>query len=277
MIKYIFCDLDGTFLYHTLPNDKNAMIPEKNSKAVNRLCKHGINFVISTGRSDADINKVESVIQNNNYRISDNGAIVKNSQGQTIFEEVFTNEEQQNIINYFTKMNYSSFIIDLACNNGYFSANMPIEAKEAFVDEFNLTCNLILKESIEDIKSTHNLKIGHFCIILDNPVDAEIVSKNTKKFLGEGYNVYITSPRTIDISKKNSSKGNAIKSIMEIEHLQPEEIAVVGDGENDISMFELTPNSFVMSHAAPNIKGKARYECNSVSEAINIIIEMNGE
>jgi Cof subfamily protein (haloacid dehalogenase superfamily) len=277
MIKYIFCDLDGTLLYHTLPNEENAMIPNKNSKAINRLCKHDIKFVIATGRSDADINKVEGILQNSEYRISDNGAILKDSAGQTLFEEVFTIQEQEKIIDHFIEKQYASFVIDLSENNGYFSSNMPVEAKEAFVDQFNLTCNLVLKESIEDIRTTNNLKIGHFCIILDSPEMGEEVAQETRKFLGDDYNVYVASPRTIDISKKNSSKGNAIKKIMELENLKPEEIAVIGDGENDISMFELTPNSFAMSHASPDVKGKAIFECNSVSDAINTIIEMNGE
>ena len=45
-----------------------------------------------------------------------------------------------------------------------------------------------------------------------------------------------------------------------------EEIITIGDGENDISMFNETPNFVVMKNALQDIKNKARYETPSNDE-----------
>lgn len=45
-----------------------------------------------------------------------------------------------------------------------------------------------------------------------------------------------------------------------------EEIITIGDGENDISMFNETPNSVVMKNVLLSIKNKARYETSSNGE-----------
>ena len=45
-----------------------------------------------------------------------------------------------------------------------------------------------------------------------------------------------------------------------------EEIITIGDGENDISMFNETPNFVVMKNALQGIKNKARYETPSNDE-----------
>lgn len=42
-------------------------------------------------------------------------------------------------------------------------------------------------------------------------------------------------------------------------NLSEEEIITIGDGENDISMFNITPNSVAMGNALEYIKKQAKY------------------
>lgn len=63
-----------------------------------------------------------------------------------------------------------------------------------------------------------------------------------------------------DITSKKVSKGNAVKSICEYLKINTNEIIAIGDGENDISMFEITPNSIAMENAVPLAKEKAKYQ-----------------
>lgn len=69
----------------------------------------------------------------------------------------------------------------------------------------------------------------------------------------------------IDMILKNSGKGLALKAIMEKKGLSPEEIMVFGDNQNDISMLELTPNSYAMAHAKEDVKIHAGHTCPSVT------------
>ncbi|HCF65662.1 MAG TPA: hypothetical protein DER13_05385 [Clostridiales bacterium] len=62
-----------------------------------------------------------------------------------------------------------------------------------------------------------------------------------------------------DVASVKVSKGNAVKAVCEYFEIKPEEIVTIGDGENDLSMFELTPNSVAMGNSLPEIKEKANY------------------
>ena len=54
-------------------------------------------------------------------------------------------------------------------------------------------------------------------------------------------------------------RGGAVKAVCEYFGIEADEIITIGDGENDLSMFEQTPNSVAMENALPMIKKKARY------------------
>ena len=85
-------------------------------------------------------------------------------------------------------------------------------------------------------------------------------SNNEKIALKPSKNYYC------DITSKKVSKGNAVKSICEYLKINTNEIIAIGDGENDISMFEITPNSIAMENAVPLAKEKAKYQTLSNNE-----------
>ena len=69
-----------------------------------------------------------------------------------------------------------------------------------------------------------------------------------------------------DITSLLISKGKAVQKMCEYLKLKCEEIAVIGDGENDISMFEVTDNSVAMENAMEEVKEKANFVTNSNDE-----------
>ena len=68
------------------------------------------------------------------------------------------------------------------------------------------------------------------------------------------------SNEVIEVTLKGSSKGEAVKEYCQLKQISPDEIAVVGDSGNDISMFkEYQDNSFCMSHAPKSIQKYAKF------------------
>ena len=63
-----------------------------------------------------------------------------------------------------------------------------------------------------------------------------------------------------DITSKEVSKGIAVIEICKYLNLNTNEIITIGDGENDISMLELTQNSYAMGNAMQNVKAAAKHE-----------------
>ena len=72
----------------------------------------------------------------------------------------------------------------------------------------------------------------------------------------------------IDIAPKNCSKGNGLKNILSLDNISKERLYAIGDSFNDLSMFELTNNSFTFHHVEEHIKNIANNHVSDVSECI---------
>lgn len=65
--------------------------------------------------------------------------------------------------------------------------------------------------------------------------------------------------KNIDVMKKNSSKGNGIEILAKHLNIKKEEIVVMGDGGNDLSMFEVAGYKVAMANGSEILKSKADY------------------
>jgi Cof subfamily protein (haloacid dehalogenase superfamily) len=279
MIKYIFSDLDGTLLYHTLPTGEHNRdflssntIPQENVEEIQQLKLSPLTFSIATGRADGDIHKIEEMLLIKGYRISQNGAFVFNPKNELIIDNSFSQTQAMELIE---KLESSDLFFFYICPNKiFFSANYPQNIKEAIMRKGSF-----LVEIDADCPASKAVKegylAGHISVHVSQGENQYEKEAKIKEIMGEQYNVFISSPRSIDVTRKGSTKGEAIKKIMEIENLKSNEIAVIGDSWNDASMFAVTPNSFVMSHSDPKIKAKARFEVPSVGAAIRTINRIN--
>lgn len=61
----------------------------------------------------------------------------------------------------------------------------------------------------------------------------------------------------VEIFSQNASKGNALAALAAHLHIPTSQIACIGDGENDLSMFQSSGLRFAMGNAVPALKEKA--------------------
>ncbi len=62
----------------------------------------------------------------------------------------------------------------------------------------------------------------------------------------------------LDVTHENAHKGAAVIALSEILLIPPEEIATIGDGENDVRMFEVSGFSIAMGNATPAVQARRR-------------------
>lgn len=77
----------------------------------------------------------------------------------------------------------------------------------------------------------------------------------------------------IDITPKGYGKGSAVRIMAEALGLAPDEVAVFGDADNDISMLQAVPNSVAVANASPRAAAAAHWHIadaleDSVAQAI---------
>ena len=80
----------------------------------------------------------------------------------------------------------------------------------------------------------------------------------------------------LDVSPVGINKGSGILELAQALGLDKDEIAVVGDNENDLSMFRVIPASYCIDHAAPAIQAAASRSVATVAQALALAREIKG-
>lgn len=247
MKKIIITDLDGTFL-----DSENKF----STKFVNYCIENNIDIGIATGRLLHDIYEVEKRIGlKMPIYIAQNGAVVANDKQEIINEELISFDVIKKMIELNKKYDFRLEIN--TAKNRYFETPRD----ESFPKEF-FDSSIIKKfsELNEDLKY-----VG--ILIISDKVD-NLKSEIANLVNDPSVIVEQTSKTSIEIYNANSSKGNAIELIKE----KYDDIYVVGDASNDVSMFEkFYEKSFVIKGSNKEVMSSAKKAINSIDEVIKEI------
>lgn len=262
MGKLIATDLDGTLFY---PKDKVEMIHKPNLFFLQSFIDDGGEVVIISGRSYKYCLKVINKIGRPCQAISYNGACVYDGK-KLIYSNSIPNQEAKEIIKdifetyknpgvflmtergLFIHLIYKSKLI----RKGYelYYKNLKIYAEDLFPNE----------EDYE--KELENGQIYKIMIFFGLGKKKKEKASNANKIIRNVYeNVECNwSDNVIEITAKNCSKANALKELVAREGLNHDDVYVVGDSGNDISMFKAFPeHSFCMGHSPQSVRKNAKY------------------
>ena len=272
MIKAVFIDID-----ETLTNSQRE-VTEKTKLEIKKCVENGVKIILTSGRSRREAMDFQEQIGTSPYIVSSNGASAYDAEnGVEIYNERIDPQMVLQLIKhsrengYRIKLNYK----DLLVMN---EAAYPDEKdKEVSYEELE---RVAVEEQVVQcvITSTDFEKMKVFRDYIKNECVGIAVANESKRFknpdLKPSRNYYC------DVASVKVSKGNAVKAVCEYFEIKPEEIVTIGDGENDLSMFELTPNSVAMGNSLPEIKEKANYVTDSndedgVAKVLGFIIKVN--
>lgn len=272
MIKAVFIDID-----ETLTNSQRE-VTEKTKLEIKKCVENGVKIILTSGRSRREAMDFQEQIGTSPYIVSSNGASAYDAEnGVEIYNERIDPQMVLQLIKhsrengYRIKLNYK----DLLVMN---EAAYPDEKdKEVSYEELEKVA--VEKQVVQCvITSTDFEKMKVFRDYIKNECVGIAVANESKRFknpdLKPSRNYYC------DVASSKVSKGNAVKAVCEYFQIKPEEIVTIGDGENDLSMFELTPNSVAMGNSLPEIKEKANYVTASndedgVAKVLGFIIKVN--
>ena len=212
---------------------------EKNIQLIKSFIEKGNKFIIATGRPIYLLKPdIEDYNLDCSYIVCNDGGVIFDSEGKKIFEENIDKEVAKEVYELLSKDdNFEEVFIDTALN---FS---------------------------KDINDTFNA-------ILALPKDKKIAQKQIDELMEKYPSIqgYI-SHRWLNILNRNSSKGNAIKMLMNMNNWSYDDVITIGDNYNDVSMLE-NFNSFIIK-GDKNIEDKAKYVVNNFKEMLEIIDEGN--
>jgi Cof subfamily protein (haloacid dehalogenase superfamily) len=261
MIKLIVSDLDGTLLNHShkvSPREREALL---------LIQEQGVELCLASGRMHSEIKQVMDEIGMAAHSVSQNGAFIHHKDGQFLQSKLFEPALAAQIF----ELARPYELVKLFCSG---EANYITHLTEAsdLIQSRMFHPFVVYEKAGTDLE--RDFPICKFSFFGDMERLKQVKEELTDR-LGEHLTMYIAERDCLDIMPLNVSKGTALPALLEHMGLRPEEIACIGDNFNDISMFGLTPHSFAMKTAHPEVQAAASHQVESVAEAIGYIHLLN--
>ncbi|MDD7281208.1 HAD family hydrolase [Floccifex sp.] len=244
-MKILALDLDGTTL-----NDQNK-ISKENIQAIELAKTQGVLVVVSTGRS---LDMIPACLKGLvSYVISSNGAVIYDfSTNEKIYEKTISNELALSFIHSLPKF--------------YFSAN--IDGKMVLQKGLIGT----IYQSLRQNNKTKFLKVNSIELYLkqtNKNVECFQMYTLFKRIHKQLLNVLSHFPslceantnapenRYTEIFASGTNKGKALLALVEYLKLEDVKIYCIGDGQNDLELFEVADISMAVANAHRQCKEKA--------------------
>lgn len=276
MIKLFAMDLDGTLLNNDSKLDKKVI------DSLQRLDDEGIKFVFCSGRAKPSVDYITSLTGFDNPTVANNGAIASMNKDNIIYENYLTYKDIEKLTNYCENYKLVYHFYD---QKTYYSNRIRSERFKHLKKDsdygMNYQVNFSFSENpLEELKKRgkNAFKFQIFPKKSDLITRDEIL-EDIKKL---NKNLYITSSndRVIEIMQKNVDKFQAICELCDYLGISKDEIATIGDGDNDIPMLKGAKMSFAVKNANDSVKDIVDYIVSSnyefgIIEAIEKVIRFN--
>ena len=240
LYKLIATDVDGTLL------DNNSQMTEFNRKALLECVKRGIKVVLATGKTMDSILYIVKDLGLCPPQITLNGSVTINPDLEIIRSSKIDPVYYYEIVREIKSNNYQPVI---ALENG-----------KLYLEEYHPDLKYMddIGEKFENVSSietdyyANNTVDIYIPIEESNPLDNKLRKKYSDKmqFIRSGKFFF-------DILNKDATKGNALLALIDSQGIKKEEIAVLGDSPNDLSMFEIAGLKIAVKNSYPEILEKA--------------------
>lgn len=277
MIKLFAFDLDGTVL------DSNNMMNEETIKAFKKLDENGIKFIFATGRASASVAYLMEKTGIDNPFVANNGAISFLNK-ETILKETYLEIDTLRKLKKFAnaKNLYYHFYDLNTFYSEYLVKEKLVHLEKTESSGYKYQVNISISEDPIEQLMIHQTKALKFQIFIDENLRGErdkIIEELKNEFKDD---IYITSSADylIEIMANGVNKWQAILDIADTLDINNNEIAAIGDQDNDYLMVKNSEMGFAMGNATKSLKDIAKYIVKTnnelgVCEAIEKVLEFN--
>lgn len=242
VIRLLAIDMDETCLNH------KKVISEQTLDALQQAAASGIMVVPTTGRSLSCIPHQLKGQPFYRYVISSNGAVVTDlNSGNDLFHENIPSFVAAEFLEQCDKINVG---ISAHINHDFILQGHALRflgkvsyGKDATYSKYAKNIAELLHSSQMDVEE---IQLFYF---------NESMRERGEKLLSQ-YHCFLESrsEHYTELYSKDASKGNALSALANHLGIAKDEIACIGDAENDISMFQASGLKFAMGNAIPKLK-----------------------
>lgn len=274
MIKLFAMDLDGTSL------DNNSILRKETIDALKKLDENGIKFVFTSGRAMPSVRYLMSLTGIDNPFVTNNGALAMINKEKPIYTKGIEDKKIKELINFSenNELSYQFYDVDTYYSNRIRPERFNHLKKDS---QYGMNYQVNFSFSTNPLRELNNrnntaLKFQIFPDV-EKKEEKIMVLEKVKQL-----DLYATSSndKVIEIMEKDVNKFNGISEIGSFLGINKNEIAAIGDQDNDIPMLENSILSFAMGNSIDKVKKVCDYTVSTnenfgLVEAINIVLEKN--
>jgi len=275
MPKLIAIDLDGTLFY---PKKRIKLVSKENIKFLRWAKSNGHEVVFVTSRNRQFVEKVLKEINLDIDYVCRNGCVVVHHH-QVIVDELIAKEDVQQVTKFL--------------QNRHQRYMFSIDTKEAsnivFMSAYVWYLNALYRfyyllqgryrEDFDKNNSRFEKEISQSSTIQRLLIYFGLGKKNKKMSLEESQVLKNNFPNLeiawingmIEVASSGTNKGQSLTKLVEAKKWNKDDVIVIGDSGNDVSMFKMFSQSYCMDHAHPSIKKHAQYVIKRVYHLQKII------
>lgn len=240
LISLIISDVDGTLI------TPDHVITERAKQAVRSVRQRGIRFTIASSRPPRGLGPFIEELSLEEPFAAFNGAVIQRPCGETLMKHLLPRDVGEQVM-------------DLAQGSGldlwvYCDHEWHVGRRTPLVDreEQTVAFNPVLEPDIREV-----LDSAAKLVVVGDPALIAQVERLVLKAVGDRVSATKSKPRFLDITDAGAHKGTVVKQLSRLLDIPPERVAVIGDGLNDVLMFERAGFSIAMGQAEESVRHAA--------------------
>lgn len=266
-------DIDGTILFHN-EEDGTLYMKDEDLAALHKLRQSGYAITIATGR---EMNGIRNFLRQSgiafDYYIGGNGGIITNQNFKVLREDILPKDIMIKMIAYIQNEYPEMRMMGTDGWNVYFIdspyTNVQVDPRDTRKIEI-ITLADYIESDYEFIMM--NTNAGK-----ENRKDVGAIlplAEDLQRLFGNEINIF-RNQAFLDYAPFGVSKGSAIEYLADHLNLAKNQIHVIGDSWNDLSMFEINSNSYSFKHAEEALQSRAQNVVETFAEMVDHFLELD--
>ena len=241
-IALVISDIDGTLI------TSNHELLDATRRTALRLYERGIELSLASSRPPRAIQSLAEALQLRWGFAAFNGALVVNTKGDVIARSVIAPAIIARVKTIADRFALGTWIYD--------ETDWWAERRDPFVDREEHTSGFGPKlDGYADRLTREANKLT----VVGNPELVAQAEQQVLADLGRDVSASKSKPRFLDITAFGIHKGTVVVRLAGILNIPTEQVAVIGDGPNDIEMFKQAGISIAMGQAVDEVRHAATY------------------
>ena len=261
MMKLLVSDLDGTLL--KIGDQWSAGISEQNRQALHEFIDNGGHLAVASSRGKGAQQMVEEMLDRPVSLIGSNGFEVWNEDHQLVREHWMDLADFAKVAKVITKVGINGSLVTRTAEGNRIGVGTENQYPHVLPENCpKIRKNWSLEYELYDGQSGPCSKLSLFV----EPKYHASTSMLLHQCFDDVYEIAASDIDMLDISPIGINKGTAILELAESMGISRDEICVVGDNENDMSMFDVISKSYCMDHAPKHVLNKAAHVVSQVAD-----------